>query len=217
MEATTEKVSTTKIMSVFFPIKPLSHKFSNGFIANQITQFIPRLKEFSEKIIVYRIDNEHFYTFDWEKEKFGDTFEVVTNKTIVLMLSIDKTKNLELTGLLDPELTKNVNIIRAHRKKIDKGEQKPSYIFYTINSTKLLNNMIEKLSVVDESGSTYFILGANSAKRKELDVEKSLTTEKLCIMNYLFTVDFTKNASEENLNEFLKKKVGSSLNSITTK
>jgi hypothetical protein len=216
MEPTTEKISTTKIMSVFFPIKPLSHKFSNGFIANQITQFIPRLKQFTDKVIVYRIDNEHFYAFDWAKEKFEDTFEVITNKTIVLMLSIDKTKNLELTGMLDQELTKNVNIIRAHRKKIDKKEQKPSYIFYTINSTKLLNNMIEKISLVEEYGSTYFILGANNAKRKELDVEKSLTTEKLCIMNYLFTVDFTKNASEESLNEFLKKKVGSSLSSMCT-
>jgi len=199
---------TTKLIAVFFPLKPLKTKFSDNFIAQQITNFVSNLVEVTDKTIFYKIDKERFYTFDFKKEKFDDDFDVVDNETIVSVFSVEKEKNVDFSSNFNSDFAKHVNTIRIHRKKIKSTEnKKSSYIFFTINSTKLLNN-IEPLISKDSSnlGKTFFILSANNAKRNDLNpLEKSFSTEKICRMNYFTTIDLKNNLSHDFLKNFKKK------------
>lgn len=207
----TEKTSTTKLIAVFFPLKPLKNKFSGNFISLQITDFLSKLNSITEKAIVYKIDKERFYTFDLKNEKFDDTFDVVDNETIVAIFSVDKTKQIDVSDLFEADFLKNVNTIRIHRKRVD-GAAKPSYIFYTINSTKLLNSIVPIIQndkpTKDEpsGGKTYFVLSANNAKRDISALERAFTTEKICRMNYISTVDI-ESFGNESFAKSLKKKI----------
>jgi hypothetical protein len=219
----------TKLISVFFPLKPLRNKFSNNFISSQISSFIPKLNKFTEKTIVYKIDKEIFYTYDLNKEKFDNSSEIVENQTIVVIFSVNKTENVDLSSMFEEDFFKNINTIRVHRKRIDHLtlNSKPSYIFYTINSTKLLNNIVPLLNGNSSKegepvgGKTYFILSANNAKRDIDPLEKSFSTEKICRMNYIITVDLKKELKadlletrywlEDDLSKLLRKKIGSQI------
>lgn len=217
-EQSTEKTSTTKLISVFFPLKPLKNKFSENFISIQVADFIPKLSEFTDKSIIYKIDKERFYTYDLKDEAFDDKFDVVDNQTIVVIFSVDKTSQIDISDLFEPDFSKSVNTIRIHRKRVDSPVtgSKPSYIFYTINSTKLLNSIIpiiqndkpEKGETV--GGKTYFILGANNAKRDINPLEKAFTTEKICRMNYVTTIEYDK-IIDENYAKTLKRKINSQI------
>lgn len=215
MSIETEKAST-KLISVFFPLKPLKNKFSENFISIQIADFIPKLAEFTDKAIIYKIDKERFYTYDFNKESFDDRFDVVDNQTIVTIFSVDRTCQIDIAGLFEPDFSKNVNTIRVHRKRVDSSNgAKPSYIFYTINSTKLLNSIVPIVqndkSENAESGKTFFILSANNAKRDIDPLEKSFTTEKICRMNYLTTINFDTIEIDENFAKMLKRKINTQI------
>lgn len=211
----TEKTSTTKLISVFFPLKPLKNKFSENFISIQVADFVPRLGEFTDKAIIYKIDKERFYTYDLKKESFDDKFDVVDNETIVVIFSVDKSAQIEIANLFEADFSKNVNTIRIHRKRVDSAAKnsKPSYIFYTINSTKLLNSIVPLIqndkSDGDNSagGKTFFILGANNAKRDISHLDRAFTTEKICRMNYVTTVEYGKIPLDENYCKTLKRKI----------
>jgi hypothetical protein len=218
-EQSTEKTSTTKLISVFFPLKPLKNKFSENFISIQIADFIPKLIKSTQKAIVYKIDKERFYTYDLKTEAFGDRFDVVENQTMVVIFSVDKTSQIDISGLFEPDFSKNVNTIRIHRKRIDplvKDSCKPSYIFYTINSTKLLNSLIpliqsDQPEAGDAGGKTYFILSANNAKRDLDPLENAFTTEKICRMNYVTTVDFDNIIFNDEYAKSLKRKINNQI------
>jgi len=215
-QQTTEKTSTTKLISVFFPLKPLKNKFSENFISIQIADFIPKLHSFTDKAIIYKIDKERFYTYDLKDEAFDDRFDVVDNQTIVIIFSVDKTTQIDVSDLFEPDFSKSVNTIRIHRKRVDAEGSKPSYIFYTINSTKLLNSIIpivqgDKSENGETSGGkTYFILGANNAKRDIDPLEKAFTTEKICRMNYVTTIEYDK-IIDENYAKTLKRKINAQI------
>jgi hypothetical protein len=217
-EQSTEKTSTTKLISVFFPLKPLKNKFSENFISIQIADFIPKLASFTDKAIVYKIDKERFYTYDLKTEAFDDRFDVVENQTMVVIFSVDKTSQINVSDLIEPDFSKSVNTIRIHRKRIDsvvKDTCKPSYIFYTINSTKLLNSLIpivqsDQPEAGDAGGKTYFILSANNAKRDINPLENAFTTEKICRMNYVTTVEYGK-IVDENYTKSLKRKINNQI------
>lgn len=220
-EQSVEKTSTTKLISVFFPLKPLKNKFSENFISIQIADFIPKLSKFTDKSLIYKIDKERFYTYDLKSESFEDKFDVVDNQTIVVIFSVDKSSQVEISDLFEPDFAKSVNTIRIHRKRVDAvaaGLAKPSYIFYTINSTKLLNSIIPLIQndkpenegdVV--GGKTFFILGANNAKREFSHLEKAFTTEKICRMNYVTTIEYDKIELDENYTKALKRKINSQI------
>jgi hypothetical protein len=219
-EQSTEKTSTTKLISVFFPLKPLKNKFSENFISIQIADFIPKLVKYTDKSIIYKIDKERFYTYDLKEESFDDKFDVVDNQTIVVIFSIDKSSQIDITNLFEPDFSKNINTIRIHRKRVDSvaaGLAKPSYIFYTINSTKLLNSIVPIIqSDKPENGEavggkTYFILGANNAKRDINPLEKAFTTEKICRMNYVTTIDYDNIIFNEDYAKNLKRKINSQI------
>jgi hypothetical protein len=217
-EQSTEKTSTTKLISVFFPLKPLKNKFSENFISIQIADFIPKLASFTDKAIVYKIDKERFYTYDLKTEAFDDRFDVVENQTMVVIFSVDKTSQINVSDLFEPDFSKSVNTIRIHRKRIDpvvKDSCKPSYIFYTINSTKLLNSLIpivqaDKPELGEAGGKTYFILSANNAKRDINPLENAFTTEKICRMNYVTTIEYGK-IVDENYSKTLKRKINNQI------
>jgi len=215
-QQTTEKTSTTKLISVFFPLKPLKNKFSENFISIQIADFIPKLHSFTDKAIIYKIDKERFYTYDLKDEAFDDRFDVVDNQTIVIIFSVDKTTQIDVSDLFEPDFSKSVNTIRIHRKRVDAEGSRPSYIFYTINSTKLLNSIIpivqgDKSENGETSGGkTYFILGANNAKRDIDPLEKAFTTEKICRMNYVTTIEYDK-IIDENYAKTLKRKINAQI------
>lgn len=218
VERSTEKTSTTKLISVFFPLKPLKNKFSENFISIQIADFIPKLNEFTDKAIIYKIDKERFYTYDLKTESFDDKFDVVDNQTIVIIFSIDKSSQIDVTELFEDDFSKSINTIRIHRKRVDSQSKsaKPSYIFYTINSTRLLNSIIPIIHGDDKSegdtvgGKTYFILSANNAKRDLNPLEKAFTTEKICRMNYVTTIDYGIEF-EENFAKALKRKINNQI------
>ncbi len=218
VEQSTEKTSTTKLISVFFPLKPLRNKFSENFISIQIADFIPKLAAFTDKAIIYKIDKERFYTYNLKSEAFDNSFDVVENQTIVVIFSVDKMSQINITDLFEPDFSKSVNTIRIHRKRIDpivKDSCKPSYIFYTINSTKLLNSLIPivqgDLPEAGESGGkTYFILSAANAKRNIDPLESAFTTEKICRMNYVTTVEYNK-IVDENYTKSLKRKINNQI------
>jgi len=220
-EQSTEKTSTTKLISVFFPLKPLKNKFSENFISIQIADFVPRLSEFTDKAIIYKIDKERFYTYDLKSESFDDKFDVVDNQTIVVIFSVSKSSQIDVADLFEADFAKSINTIRIHRKRVDpvvKGDNvRPSYIFYTINSTKLLNSIIPIIQndkpEKDEpiGGKTYFILGANNAKRDINPLDRSFTTEKICRMNYVSTVEFAKIDNDENYTKSLKRKINNQI------
>lgn len=207
----TEKTSTTKLIAVFFPLKPLKNKFSGNFIGLKIVDFLSKLDSITEKAIVYKIDKERFYTYDLKTERFEDSFDVVDNETIVTIFSVDKTRQIDVSDLFEADFLKNVNTIRIHRKRVD-GAAKPSYIFYTINSTKLLNSIVPIVqadkAIKDEpsGGKTYFVLSANNAKRDINPLEKSFTTEKICRMNYVSTVEISSFANDA-FTKSLRKKI----------
>lgn len=210
--STQPKSANTKIIAVFFPLKPLKNKFSDSFISAQVADFLPKLKRYSDKAILYKIDKERFYTYDFREESFDDKFEVVDNHTIVVIFSVDKSENVDISDLFEEDFFKSVNTIRIHRKRIDHNTEnsKPSYIFYTINSTKLLNNIIQQVigdDAPNEGGKTYFILSANNAKRNIDATERSFSTEKICRMNYIMTVNLSKDEEEENFSKSIKKKL----------
>lgn len=217
----TEKTSTTKLISVFFPLKPLKNKFSENFISIQIADFMPKLVSFTDKAIIYKIDKERFYTYDLKNESFDDKFDVVDNQTVVIIFSVDKTSQVDISGLFEPDFSKSVNTIRIHRKRVDSvasGQaNKPSYIFYTINSTKLLNSIVpiiqndkpEQGETV--GGKTFFILGANNAKRDISPLEKAFTTEKICRMNYVATIEYSSIVFNEEYAKNLKRKINSQI------
>jgi len=220
-EQSTEKTSTTKLISVFFPLKPLKNKFSENFISIQIADFVPKLNSFTDKAIIYKIDKERFYTYDLENEAFEDKFDVVDNQTIVVIFSIDKSSQIDVSDLFEPDFAKSINTIRIHRKRVDplvaSDNIRPSYIFYTINSTKLLNSIIpiiqndkpEKDEV--SGGKTYFILGANNAKRDINPLDKAFTTEKICRMNYISTIVYDKIVDDDNYAKTLKRKINNQI------
>lgn len=216
----TEKTSTTKLISVFFPLKPLKNKFSENFISIQVANFIPKLDKFTDKSIIYKIDKERFYTYDLKTESFDDKFDVVDNQTIVVIFSVDKNSQIDISDLFEPDFSKSVNTIRIHRKRVDSvasGQAKPSYIFYTINSTKLLNSVIpiiqndkpEEGEVA--GGKTFFILGANNAKRDISPLDKAFTTEKICRMNYVTTIEYDKITNDDSYTKMLKRKINSQI------
>lgn len=212
--ATNNQSSNTKLISIFFPLKPLKNKYSDSFISMKIAEFIPKLTPFSEKVIVYKIDKERFYTYDLKEEKFDDKFEVVDNQTLVLIFSVDKNENIDISNMFEDDFLKNVNTIRIHRKRIDpissgSETQKPSYIFFTINSTKLVNSLIPIIQEPDpeNKSKTFFILSANNAKRDINPLEKSFSTEKLCRMNYISTIILDNNLNNEWVKSF-KKRIG---------
>jgi len=220
VEQSTEKTSTTKLISVFFPLKPLKNKFSENFISIQVADFIPKLVAFTQKVIIYKIDKERFYTYDLKNEAFDDKFDVVDNQTVVVIFSVDKTSQIDISNLFEPDFSKSVNTIRIHRKRVDSvapGRAKPSYIFYTINSTKLLNSIVPIIqndkpdNGESIGGKTYFILGANNAKRDINPLEKAFTTEKICRMNYVTTVDFDNIIMNEEYAKTLKRKINSQI------
>jgi len=220
VEQSTEKTSTTKLISVFFPLKPLKNKFSENFISIQVADFIPKLVAFTQKAIIYKIDKERFYTYDLKNEAFDDKFDVVDNQTVVVIFSVDKTSQIDISNLFEPDFSKSVNTIRIHRKRVDSvapGRAKPSYIFYTINSTKLLNSIVPIIqndkpdNGESIGGKTYFILGANNAKRDINPLEKAFTTEKICRMNYVTTVDFDNIIMNEEYAKTLKRKINSQI------
>jgi len=220
VEQSTEKTSTTKLISVFFPLKPLKNKFSENFISIQVADFIPKLVAFTQKAIIYKIDKERFYTYDLKNEAFDDKFDVVDNQTVVVIFSVDKTSQIDISNLFEPDFSKSVNTIRIHRKRVDSvapGRAKPSYIFYTINSTKLLNSIVPIIqndkpeNGETSGGKTYFILGANNAKRDINPLEKAFTTEKICRMNYVTTVDFDNIIMNEEYAKTLKRKINSQI------
>lgn len=219
VEQSTEKTSTTKLISVFFPLKPLRNKFSENFISIQIADFIPKLSAFTEKAIIYKIDKERFYTYNLETEAFDDRFDVVENQTMVVIFSVDKTSQINVADLFEPDFSKSVNTIRIHRKRIDpivKDSCKPSYIFYTINSTKLLNSLIpivqsDQPEAGETGGKTYFILSANNAKRDISPLDSAFTTEKICRMNYVTTVEFSSIMKDENYAKTLKRKINNQI------
>ena len=214
-----EKTSTTKLISVFFPLKPLKTKFSENFISIQIADFIPKLADFTDKAIIYKIDKERFYTYDLTNELFDDKFDVVDNQTIVVIFSVEKTSQIDISGLFEPDFSKSVNTIRIHRKRVDSvasGQAKPSYIFYTINSTKLLNSLIPIVQADvpeagDTGGKTYFILSAANAKRNINPLESAFTTEKICRMNYLTTVEYDNIVFNDEYVKILKRKINSQI------
>jgi hypothetical protein len=218
---TSIKKSTTKIMAIFFPLKPLKNKFSNSFISTQISEFIPKLKKYSDKAILYKIDKERFYTFDFKKEAFDDKFEVVDNQTIVVIFSVDKSENVDISDMFEEDFFKSVNTIRIHRKRVDPivqeadDAQKPYYVFYTINSTRLLNSIISVIQTPDPDSSketkTFFILSANNARRNIDPTEKSFSTEKICRMNYITTIDLMKQQSD-NFTKSIKRKMNFQIN-----
>jgi len=218
VEQSTEKTSTTKLIAVFFPLKPLKNKFSENFISIQIADFIPKLSQFTDKAIVYKIDKERFYTYDLKIESFDDRFDVVENQTMVVIFSVDKTSQINVSDLFEPDFSKSVNTIRIHRKRIDPTSAngcKPSYIFYTINSTKLLNSLIpliqsDQPEAGDTGGKTFFILSANNAKRDINPLEHAFTTEKICRMNYVTTVEYGK-IVDENYTKTLKRKINNQI------
>lgn len=220
VEQSTEKNSTTKLISVFFPLKPLKNKFSENFISIQIADFIPKLVKFTQKVIIYKIDKERFYTYDLVSESFDDKFDVVDNQTVVVIFSVDKTSQIDIANLFEPDFSKSVNTIRIHRKRVDSvapGRAKPSYIFYTINSTKLLNSIVPLIQNDNPDngeaagGKTFFILGANNAKRDISPLEKAFSTEKICRMNYVTTVDFDNIIMTEEYAKTLKRKINSQI------
>jgi hypothetical protein len=219
-EQSTEKTSTTKLISVFFPLKPLKNKFSENFISIQIADFMPKLESFTDKAIIYKIDKERFYTYDLKNESFDDKFDVVDNQTIVIIFSVDKTSQVDISRLFEPDFSKSVNTIRVHRKRVDSvasGQAKPSYIFYTINSTKLLNSIVpiiqndkpEQGEAV--GGKTFFILGANNAKRDLDPLNKAFTTEKICRMNYVSTIEYDNIIFNDEYAKNLKRKINSQI------
>jgi hypothetical protein len=220
-EQSTEKTSTTKLISVFFPLKPLKNKFSENFISIQIADFVPKLSSHTEKAIIYKIDKERFYTYDLKNEKFDDKFDVVDNQTMVVIFSIDKSSQIDVSNLFETDFAKSINTIRIHRKRVDpivpNKNVRPSYIFYTINSTKLLNSIIPIIqndkSENEETagGKTYFILSANNAKRDIDPLDKSFTTEKICRMNYVSTIVYDKIEDEENFAKLLKRKINNQI------
>jgi hypothetical protein len=199
-------------------LKPLKNKFSENFISIQIADFIPKLASFTDKAIVYKIDKERFYTYDLKTEAFDDRFDVVENQTMVVIFSVDKTSQINVSDLFEPDFSKSVNTIRIHRKRIDpvvKDSCKPSYIFYTINSTKLLNSLIpivqaDKPELGEAGGKTYFILSANNAKRDINPLENAFTTEKICRMNYVTTIEYGK-IVDENYSKTLKRKINNQI------
>jgi hypothetical protein len=219
VEQSIEKTSTTKLISVFFPLKPLKNKFSENFISIQIADFIPKLVKFTQKAIIYKIDKERFYTYDLKTEAFDDRFDVVENQTVVVIFSVDKASQINVSDLFEPDFSKSVNTIRIHRKRIDplvKDSCKPSYIFYTINSTKLLNSLIpivqsDQPEAGDAGGKTYFILSANNAKREISPLDHAFTTEKICRMNYVTTVDFDSIMFNEEYAKTLKRKINNQI------
>ncbi len=204
-----EKTATTKLIAVFFPLKPLRNKFSSNFIGMQIADFLSKLNDLTEKALVYKIDKERFYTFDLKTEKFDDTFDIIDNETVVTIFSVDKTKQIDVSSLFEADFLKNVNTIRIHRKRVDSAA-KPSYVFYTINSTKLLNSVIpiiqnDKSTKDDSGGKTYFILSANNAKRDISALDRAFTTEKICRMNYISTIETNSLENETFAKSFRKK------------
>jgi hypothetical protein len=208
--------TTTKLISVFFPLKPLKNKFSENFISIQIADFIPKLVEFTNKVIIYKIDKERFYTYDFKKENFDDRFDVVDNQTVVTIFSVDKSAQVEISSLFEPDFAKNVNTIRVHRKRVDSSNGfKPSYVFYTINSVKLLNSIVPLIQndnkVDNESNKTFFILSANNAKRDLDPLEKSYSTEKICRMNYVSTINFESTILDETFAKNLKRKINAQI------
>lgn len=218
-DQSTEKTSATKLISVFFPLKPLKNKFSENFISIQIADFIPKLNKFTDKAIVYKIDKERFYTYNLKNEAFDDRFDVVENQTMVVIFSVDKTSQIDVSDLFESDFSKNINTIRIHRKRIDSlaaaEGYKPSYIFYTINSTKLLNSLIpliqsDKPEAGEQGGKTFFILSANNAKREISPLDHAFTTEKICRMNYVTTVEYGK-IIDENYAKTLKRKIGNQI------
>jgi hypothetical protein len=221
-EQSTEKNSTTKLISVFFPLKPLKNKFSENFISIQIADFVPKLSSYTDKAIIYKIDKERFYTYDLKTETFDDNFDVVDNQTIVVIFSIDKSSQIDVSNLFENDFSKSINTIRIHRKRVDplvsNDNIRPSYIFYTINSTRLLNSIIpiiqsDKPEGNEETlgGKTYFILGANNAKRDINPLDKAFTTEKICRMNYISTIIYDKIADNENFAKTLKRKINNQI------
>lgn len=219
-QQSTEKTSTTKLISVFFPLKPLKNKFSENFISIQVADFIPKLVKYTDRAIIYKIDKERFYTYDLKNETFDDKFDVVDNQTIVTIFSVDKSCQIDISDLFEPDFAKSVNTIRIHRKRVDSvaaGLAKPSYIFYTINSTKLLNSIIPLIqndrpeNGETVGGKTFFILGANNAKRDINPLERAFTTEKICRMNYLTTIDYDNIVFNEEYAKTLKRKINSQI------
>lgn len=198
MQSKVNQSSNTKLISIFFPLKPLKNKFSDNFISMKIAELIPKLAPFSEKVMLYKIDKERFHTYDLKYEKFDNKFEIVDNQTLVLIFSVDKNKNIDISDMFEEDFLKNVNTIRIHRKRVDHNieDSKPSYVFYTINSVNLLNSILPLLHLEGElskegeiiGGKTYFILSANNAKRDINPLEKSFSTEKICRMNYISTI-----------------------------
>ena len=211
MQPTGNPPNNTKLISIFFPLKPLRNKFSDSFISMKIAEFIPKLAPFSEKVILYKIDKERFYTYDLKEEKFDNKFEVVDNQTLVVIFSVDKNENIDISNMFEEDFLKNVNTIRVHRKRIDphptKEVQKPSYIFFTINSTKLVNSLIPIIQEPDpeNKSKTFFILSANNAKRDINPLERSFSTEKLCRINYISTISLNDSLSTEWVKSFKKK------------
>jgi len=202
-----EKSAMTKLMAIFFPLKPLKNKFSDNFISTQICDFIPKLEKYSGKAILYKIDKEKFYTYDLKTESFDNKCEIVDNLTVVIIFSVDKMENVDVGEMFEEDFFKSINTIRIHRKRVDPSssvlnrDAKPSYVFYTINSTKLLNKIIPILQGDDESSlisKTFFILSANSAKRDIDPLEKSFSTEKICRMNYISTIDLKRPLEADN-------------------
>jgi len=217
MSTSIQQSSNTKLISIFFPLKPLRNKFSDSFISMKIAEFIPKLAPFSEKVIIYKIDKERFYTYDLKEEKFDNKFEIVDNQTLVLIFSVDKNENIDISNMFEDDFLKNVNTIRIHRKRIDPTPsgsevQKPSYIFFTINSTKLVNNLIPIIMEpdVDNKSKTFFILSANNAKRDINPLEKSFSTEKLCRMLYVSTIVLDNSLNSEWVKSF-KKRIGAQI------
>lgn len=216
---------STKIINIFFPMKPLLGKFSNSFTATQIIKLVDRMKEVTNKVTAYVIESEQIYTYDIEKQKFSSDIMNIKNKTFILNVSVDKSLNLDLSEILDPEFASCINVIRSHRKKHPIENDKFAYIFYTINSTHLLNSILanENKNVNSnetEQNKTYFILSANNMKRgekgdKHKHVESNFVTEKICKMEYLFTIFYDKISDNDELSATIKKKVGGSLNFIT--
>lgn len=220
VEQSTEKTSTTKLISVFFPLKPLKNKFSDNFISIQIADFMPKLVKYTDKSIIYRIDKERFYTYDLKAESFDNKFDVVDNQTVVVIFSVDKSSQIDVGDLFEPDFSKSVNTIRIHRKRVDPvdpNQAKPSYIFYTINSTKLLNSIIPLIqndrpeTGETKGGKTFFILGANNAKRDINPLDKAFTTEKICRMNYITTIEYDNMIWNEEYAKNLKRKISNQI------
>lgn len=210
-----EQQGTTKILAAFFPLRVLKNKFNESYLNYQISEFVPKLKQFTNKVIMYRVDNEKFYPFDYEKNKFNENnIEVYNNKTIIMIFSVDKTANIDVQSLIAPEIAPYVNIVRLHRKKVEAQETDSTYLFYTINATNLLNKILDEETVsfnvksLKKSGNnTFFIMSASNAKRNEADSTKPIIKEKVCPANYLGTALFEKVTDEKSIKNLVKKRI----------